>query len=451
MSPILALIICVAFILLLLSMEHNQNRTASSALWIPTLWMLICGSRPVGDWFQYRVASPLGEDLSEAGSPIDRIVLGGLILLALYIIYRRKIKWSLVLKDNSGLVFLFIFSGLSILWSDFPFISLRRWMRLAGVIPVAIVILSELNPLQALESVIRRCTYVLLPLSIVLIKYYPYYGREYGRWSGRVSWSGVTLQKNALGQLCMLSAFFLVWEFFRELQDKRFSRTRSIKTADGLMIVLAIFLLFGLGAKSGSMTSILTLIATIFSMLCFYRMKNRAQRVAIILICAVAFTWIFFIVEGSTVGEMAQAIGRDASFTGRSDLWRMLLKIGARHPLLGAGFGGYFGTPGNEYQEAYGYVVGHNGLLDVYVELGIAGVILVVAFYLGFYRRFFRELNNAFDWGVFGICFLILSWVINFSESVFLKSTAYVWSITVLLLVVFSRPYLNSKRDETNT
>lgn len=450
MPPTLVLVICVAFILVLLSIEHIQNRTASIALWIPTLWMLVCGSRPVGAWFQYRATGPLTEGIIEAGSVHDRIVLGALILLALYVLYRRRMEWSPILKDNSGLVFLLIFSGFSILWSDFPFLSLKRWSRLMGVLPVAIVILSEINPLQALESIFRRCTYVLMPLSLVLIKYYPHLGREYGRWSGMATWRGVTLTKNAFGQLCVLSVFFLAWAFLREWRDKRFSRTNSVKIADGSVLALAILLLFGLGVTSGSVTSILALIVTIVSIIFLYGMKNKARRVATLLICGVAFIWAFLILGGSNVREVTQALGRDSSFTGRIDLWRMLLGIGARHPILGAGFGGYFGTPGNEFQQVYGYVVGHNGLLDVYVELGIVGVMLVVAFHRGFYKRFCRELNSAFDWGVFGICLLVLSWLMNFAESLFFKSSSYIWTITVLLSIVFSRPYLNSKQNEIN-
>jgi O-antigen ligase len=186
-------------------------------------------------------------------------------------------------------------------------------------------------------------------------------------------------------------------------------------------------------------------------MLFLFRMKNRAKRVATLLICAAAFIWVLLIVGGSFVQDVTQAVGRDPSFTGRTELWRMLLKIGARHPFLGAGYGGYFGTPGNEFQEVYGYVVGHNGLLDVFVELGAAGLILVLAFHLRFYRQFRWGLNSFFDWGVFGLCFLIMSWLLNFSESLFLKSTSYIWSISVLLSVVFSVPYLNSKRNETST
>ena len=49
---------------------------------------------------------------------------------------------------------------------------------------MALVVMSEPTPRQALESLLRRSAYVLLPFSLLLIKYYPALGVDYGRWSG---------------------------------------------------------------------------------------------------------------------------------------------------------------------------------------------------------------------------------------------------------------------------
>ena len=121
------------------------------------------------------------------------------------------------------------------------------------------------------------------------------------------------------------------------------------------------------------------------------------------------------------MGELTQIVGRDSSFTGRTEFWQMLLGIGARHPFLGTGFGGYFGTPGNEFEKLYHANEGHNGLVDIFVELGMLGVILIIAFHLRFYKKFRGELINVLDWGVLGICLLVISWLTNFSESLFLN------------------------------
>jgi exopolysaccharide production protein ExoQ len=441
MLSTLVLLVCFAFIITLLNIEHRQNHNASKILWIPTVWMLIRGSRPLGSWFYSSTMHPITNEMIEEGSRIDRIVFGALIIVSLYVIYSNDINWVSIIRGNKSLICILVFSALSILWSDFQFLSIKRWIKLAGLLPVSIIILSEINPFQALETIFRRCIYVLLPLSAVFIKYYPYLGRIYGRWSGEASWTGVTLTKNAFGQLCAISILFLVWVSIRDRRDKRFQRPVHVRVADNLMLVLAVFLLVGLAGSSSSITSIFCLVIGIASMLVLYKSIIHIKHVANLLFLGVAIIWVVLISGGSLIEGATRLVDRDPSFTGRTDMWKMLLDTGSRHPILGTGFGGYFGTPGNEFLEEHGYVVGHNGLLDIYVELGIVGVMLIVAFTLDLYTRFRRELAYRLDWGIFGICFLLISVLANFSESLFLNSTSYIWSFMILLSVVFSLPF----------
>lgn len=110
---------------------------------------------------------------------------------------------------------------LSTFWSDITFIALRRWVREVVVVIMSLVIMSEANPRQALESVLRRASYILIPFSLMLIKYYPALGVEYARWSGKLMWVGMSVQKNGLGRLCMVSVLFLLWALFFHLRRER--------------------------------------------------------------------------------------------------------------------------------------------------------------------------------------------------------------------------------------
>ena len=66
---------------------------------------------------------------------------------------------------------------LSLLWSDYPFVGFKRWFKSLGDPLMALVIVSERYPAAALTSVLRRCAFLLLPLSVVFIKYFPALGR----------------------------------------------------------------------------------------------------------------------------------------------------------------------------------------------------------------------------------------------------------------------------------
>jgi len=83
-----------------------------------------------------------------------------------------------------------VFALLSILWSDFPFVSFKRWFRDLGNYLVILVVVSDPNPLEAARTLLRRFCYLLIPLSILLIKYFPYLARQYEVWTGNAQFVG---------------------------------------------------------------------------------------------------------------------------------------------------------------------------------------------------------------------------------------------------------------------
>ena len=444
MPPFVALILCVVLVVGLLRIEHRRNPEASGTLWVPTCWSLLCGSKPLGRWFESDaiLASVASE---EVGSLPDRLVLSILIILALLIIYRRRIEWPRILKDNFWLMLLFLYLGSSILWSDFPLVSFKRWLRLSGMIPIALVVLCEYSPLKALESVFRRCAYVLIPFSLLLIKYFPAFGVQYSSWEGIKMWVGVASQKNGLGVICAISTFFIVWTFLREWRAGVFLKIRSQAFADGLVMVIALFLLRGFRGVY-SATAIGFLIVGIASLLLLYRMKHNVKHMATVLVLMVVLVLLCLFFGDSLVPIVTSAFNRDTSFTGRTDIWRAVLDVASLNPLLGVGYGGYWGLQDEMIRSTFLVTEAHSSYLDVYLEVGTVGIVLLLVFLFAFYHKALRELNHAYDWGLFGICLLIMSMIHGFTESNFLR-TSYFWNSNVLVTVVFSAPSLHQKNE----
>ena len=149
----LALLLCTAFVLFLLRVERRASSRVSAALWIPTLWMLLIASKPLAIWF-----GVTGDN--ESGSVLDRLVLLGLAVAGMVVLDRRRFDWSRALRRHGWLLVLLVYMLVSTLWSDITFIALKRWMREGIVVIMALVILSEANPRQALESILRRSAYI---------------------------------------------------------------------------------------------------------------------------------------------------------------------------------------------------------------------------------------------------------------------------------------------------
>ena len=251
MTASAALVICIAFVLLLLLIEYKQVPKLSIALWVPTCWMLCVASRPLSAWF-----AGLGD--RDAGSPLDQYFLITILCLGVLVLVSRGFVWSGAIKDCPWLWLLLGYMLVSAIWSDIPFISLKRWTRELIAIVMAFVVLSDRDPRQAMHSLLRRVIYILIPFSLILIRYFPEYGRAYGKWSGAEMWVGVTVQKNSLGRLCLIAAFFLIWALVRRSHGRDVAPSKYQTYADMSVLIVTVYLLSGPGGQysATSLTSL---------------------------------------------------------------------------------------------------------------------------------------------------------------------------------------------------
>ena len=104
-------------------------------------------------------------------------------------------------------------------WAEASGVSFKRWFKDFGNIVVALVILTEVDPPRALRAVFLRCAYLLLPLSIVYIRYFPDLGRRYNIHSGDMEAIGVTFQKNSLGALVLICSLVIIWEWIEHSKE----------------------------------------------------------------------------------------------------------------------------------------------------------------------------------------------------------------------------------------
>lgn len=440
MPPILALILCLAFVLFLLRLENKQSPDVTKALWIPTIWILYVASKPLGAWFQVSLQNP------EAGSPLDRAFLTTLTLIALWILVRRGFDWLGAIKENPWLMILIVFMLVSIFWSNIPAISFKRWVRELQAVLMAFMVLSEPFPRQAMESIFRRTAYILIPFSPVLIKYFPQYGVEYNRWTGARMWMGVTLQKNGLGRLCIIVAFFLIWSLIRRWQGNN-PPVRKYQTYVELLILAMVFwLMRGQGGGSYSATSIISLFVAIlvYWILYFFRKNGkylRASTLMIIVTVIILFGVVTVYTGEIRFGSLTTAIGRNETLTDRTAIWASLLPNVKQKPLLGSGFGGFW-TPSS--MAAYRINSAHGGYLDMLLVLGFCGIVLVSIYLMSSCQKAQRALSRDFDWGALWLGYIIMFVVHNITESS-INSFAMHMSAVILFFTVASIKSLAAK------
>jgi len=420
-------------VLFLLRLERKQAPGVSLALWIPTIYILLTTSKPLGIWFG------VGGATMEEGSPIDRVVLTALLCLGLLILIRRQFNWYSAIKKNVWVVLFVGYMFYSILWSDMPYVSFKRSIRELTAVIMVFLVATEPEPRDALQCIFRRAIYVLIPYSYILIHYFPKYGREYARWSGGQMWIGVASQKNGLALLCLFSALFLTWTVIRRWQGHDIPVVRYQTPVEVFLLFLTMYLFTGPNHSFAySVTSTVALAGGLLSFFVFLWMKKvgiliGSKTLMVMVSLIIIYGSITPFVGGLTLYDASSALGRDETLTGRSDIWAYLVPYVMDRPILGHGFGGFWTDAIREATSSHA----HNGYLDMILNLGFAGHILFSIFLLSCCRRLQKVMTQDFDWGAFGICFLVMAIVHNIAESSIVGFTG-ILSTVILVLAVSS-------------
>lgn len=412
MNPQLALLLCTIFVIFLLRIEKKQTPEVSFALWVPTIWILSIGSKPLSSW--------IGWGFDSGGSRVDQIFLLGLLFVGIGVLANRKFNLAAALRNNPWVALLICYMFVSIIWSDIPFTSFKRWIREVLALIMAFIVLSERDPQKALEQIFKRTIYILISFSPVLIKYFPEYGREYSVWAGSLSWTGVALQKNGLGRLCLIAVFFLIWTLVRRWEKGVNSNEKLNVIADVCVLMIALWLLKG-PPGGYSATAILTLVVGIASFFSLFWIKKHGVFLELEMkLLSVVIVLIFcFGVATPMLGKLkfgeniTYALGRDNTLTARTEIWEDLIPVAMQRPLLGHGFGGFW-TPLKK--SIYPAQEAHNGYLEILLELGFVGLLLFFVFILWCCRKARKIIRYDFYWASLWICFILMAVIHNISE-----------------------------------
>ena len=137
---------------------------------------------------------------------------------------------------------------------------------------------------------------------------------------------------------------------------------------------------------------------------------------------------------------LEKASGRDATLTGRTELWPAVLQAAAERPFTGWGFQAFWQPDNPRAQDLWtriGWLApnSHNGFLDIALGLGPLGVILtagVVAQMLGRCGRLMREPVLALA-GMVGVVMLGAILVRSLTEAVLARPSDIDWVVFNLL------------------
>ena len=392
MPPSLAFSLWFLLLLGLLRFDPTRNAKTSLALWVPVIWLFILGSRLPSQWLGGQMGVVAGA--LEEGNPLDRSIFSALMLLAIGILASRSFKWADFLARNIVLVAFLAFALLSVIWSDFSLVALKRWFRDLGGYLMVLVVLSDSSPRTAMCVVFRRLCFLLVPLSVVLVKYYPAIGKQYDSWTGVAMYSGVTTSKNMLGVVCLISGLFFFWDTLTNWADRKRRVTKQRISVNLAILVMTLYLL----QLSASATSQVCLVLGCLVIITTHsRTFQRHPRVFQAMIPASFLLYLILAFGFGMNGKLAGAVGRDPTLTDRTKIWSLVLSMHT-NPLIGTGYESFWLGPRLQkiWQAGLGSLnEAHNGYLQVYLNLGLIGLLLAIGFLFASYRTIWRKLGTS--------------------------------------------------------
>lgn len=418
MTPYLPTLLCLLVSAYLFWVDRRQAEGVSGAVWIPLLWMFLAGSRYASQWLALGPPDFVSAEAYDEGSPLNRNVFLGLILAGVAVLGQRRVDWSAVLTRNSWLFLFFLFAATSVLWADDTFLSFKRLLKGFGNVVMALIILTDKHPYRALGLILRRLAYVLLPLSVLFIRYYPDLGRVYNH-AGELMYTGAAYSKNALGQLCLLVGVYFGWVLL-------FRRTKAVSSEGwvpapvGLIVLPMLLWLLYVSRSATSLAALLGAICfLVAAQLRFFSQRpRRILGAALLAGVAIGFLEYAFEVKASVF----RALGREADLTGRIPLWEMLLEV-MPNPLIGTGYESFWSgdrlTMIWERMGVAGTIQAHNGYIETYLNLGIIGLSLLVIAILSGLVKAQRQLEREYAHAVLKIALILVALAYNYTEAAF--------------------------------
>ena len=434
MPPTVATLLTLGFIAFLFRRDIRERPNVTGALWLPVLWLVLGCSRPVSEWLNIFGLPVSGGGSVEDGSPLDAWFYFGLIIVGFCVLVKRQVRPSEVVSNNKWLIIFLLYCFISIVWSDFPFIALKRWIKVLGHPIMALIVLTEPDPKEALTRLMKRCVYVVVPISILWIKYYPELGRGFSPWGGAES-RGIAIGKNMLGADCLILGYFFFWYLLQTWRTERStSRRHELWLIAGLL--MGVWWLFSKAHSATSLTSLIVGILVVVFVGIRSVNKNLIGTYMLVAVVLLAAGELAFGISG----RFSESLGRDSTLTGRTPLWTALLNMDT-NPILGTGFESFWlGARPMALEGIFFFIPNeaHNGYLETYLSLGLVGLLLLIGLFVATFWKIRAQLFRNFEMGRYRLGFLAALVLYNWTEAAF-KTLSPLWFLFFLIATDYPR------------
>lgn len=392
-----------------------------SGAWVPVLYQIITGHS----------ATDANEGILVIQIPFYFIYV---ITLLLMVLRWRKVIHAIT-KEQVTLILVGVALA-SIFWSYNPSITLRRSIALLGTTLFGMYLATRYSIKEQLHLLAWTLGLATVS-SFMFCLAFPNYGIMHGFDAG--SWQGVYIQKNVFGLMMVLSTLVFLLRAMNTLKN------RNILFAGVALSVILIIL------SNSKNALVLTLVILILLPL-YKALRWNLSWMFLFFIAATIVIGSLAILTVSNLDSVLGTLGKDPTFTGRTNIWAAVLDMVQKRPWLGYGYSAFWlGKEGESiyvwYAVRWAAGYSHNGFLDLLVELGLLGMLVyILSFLTSYWRaialvRWTKTTNGL--WPVVCLTIILLS---NFSDGTILKQNNIFWVLYVA--VTFSTSLWSAKQSE---
>lgn len=381
------------------------------------------------------------------------LFIGNLAKVRLLITKERLLWWFLAV------------ALISILWCNVPTVTLRNVFVLSNATLLGIYFAACYSWKQQLQ-LLAWAFGIITVLSVLFIIFLPHYGvmgldrfisTKAEEMQHTDSWRGIYVHKNHLGLMMSLSG--LVFFFLAKSKDTTF----NVKVFDSSKFALP-------SAKKTIFNSWIALV--VFSLACVLIVGSDSVSSLVFLLVPITFwllyriwCWIYtlgvpflmgsyFITGGLTVlliiylEKILAIVNKDFTLSTRTRLWVILWDNIWELPWLGYGYGGFWQVTdaSKEIQRTIGAFHGHNGFLDLWLDLGLLGLSVFIGSFISAWFlaiTYFKQTRTIqASWSIAYLLFFLLA---NISESSLLGQKA-LWLLYVAVVLSISKELLTTVR-----
>jgi exopolysaccharide production protein ExoQ len=357
----------------------------------------------------------------EAGSAMSRLLwLGLLAAPAAIIAWRTALTWLMLRWVNLGLLAFCALAIFSATWSDAPGVTIRRFIRVAAVLLCALSFVVLGWDARRFQRVLLPALTLLLGGSLLFGLLRPQLGIHQETSPELLhAWRGLTNNKNSLGD-CASMGVILWLHAWLSRESGRWKALAGIAIAGACLLL----------SRSSTALMVTVMVSGLLLLLCRAPLRWRPALPPLIVTGLLITVFYSLVVLKLVPGldfllkPVMLLTGKNMTFTGRTDIWAIVVDHARMHFWLGTGYGAYWIGP-LPWAPVYRVVAllnfypgsAHSGYLEIFNDLGLAGLACLLGFMALFMRDALRLLRFDHAQGALMIALFAQQVMGNLSET----------------------------------